>query len=121
MFNWPSSGAITGSVDPKKQALEIKETPLFPNTSVNMAVGWSNQVEGLAAYRFKFQRTTPAAPYGWVPIPPQNVSIRLPQGLTPKKVQFLVGATPPAFRYTNGSVELTCPSILDHEVIAIDL
>jgi hypothetical protein len=36
-------------------------------------------------------------------------------------VQLLVAGGSPAFQQTPGHIELTVPSILDHEVIAIDL
>jgi hypothetical protein len=34
---------------------------------------------------------------------------------------LLVGSHTPQVRTTNGAVSLTIPSILDHEVVAIDL
>jgi hypothetical protein len=55
------------------------------------------------------------------PSPQQEVTIRLPQGQKPRKVKLLVSATTPQVRHSNGAVSLTLPSILDHEVIAIDL
>jgi len=57
----------------------------------------------------------------FIPLPPQEVILRMPHGRRPKKVQFLVGSQTPRVGETNGSVRLTIPSILDHEVIAIDL
>ena len=56
----------------------------------------------------------------FIPTPPQQVSVRLPQGRKARRVQLLVGKTP-AVHDANGTVTLTIPSILDHEVIAIDL
>jgi hypothetical protein len=57
----------------------------------------------------------------FLPTPPQNVSVRLPDGAKVKRVQLLVSAQVPRVRESNGSVSLTIPSIVDHEVIAIDL
>ena len=53
--------------------------------------------------------------------PPQHVAIRLPERRRAKKVQLLVSGAAPAVREANGTVNLTIPSILDHEVVAIDL
>ncbi len=57
----------------------------------------------------------------FLPTPPQNVSVRLPDGAKAKKVQLLVSGQTPRVQVSNGTVSLTIPSILDHEVIAIDL
>jgi hypothetical protein len=57
----------------------------------------------------------------FIPSPPQEVTIRLPRGNKVQKVKFLVSAGVPQVRQSNGSVTLTIPSILDHEVVAIDL
>jgi hypothetical protein len=57
----------------------------------------------------------------FIPVGEQRVRVRLPEGKKANKVQLLVsGATPPV-RQTSGYVELTIPSILVHEVVAIDL
>jgi len=55
----------------------------------------------------------------FIPTPPQAVSIRVPG--KPKKVQLLVSGGTPRVREANGVVSLTIPSILDHEVVAVDL
>jgi len=57
----------------------------------------------------------------FVPCPPQQVSVRLPSGRRVRKVQLLVSGGTPSARESNGTVSLTIPSILDHEVVAIDL
>ena len=56
-----------------------------------------------------------------IPSPPQAVRVRLPQGTKASRVQLLVAGGSPAVQQTPGYVELTVKSILDHEVIAIDL
>jgi hypothetical protein len=53
------------------------------------------------------------------PSPPQDVTIRVPG--RPKRVRLLVSERQPAVRVGTGEVTLTVPSILDHEVIAVDL
>jgi hypothetical protein len=57
----------------------------------------------------------------FLPTPPQRVSIRLTAGAKVKKVQLLVSGVTPRVEEANGSISLTISSILDHEVIAIDL
>jgi hypothetical protein len=57
----------------------------------------------------------------FLPTPPQTVSVRLPEGAKAKKVQLLVSGQAPRVQASNGTVSLTIPSIVDHEVIAIDL
>lgn len=57
----------------------------------------------------------------FLPTPPQNVSVRLPDGAKVKRVQLLASGQVPRVRESNGTISLTIPSILDHEVIAIDL
>jgi hypothetical protein len=57
----------------------------------------------------------------FIPTPPQQVTVRLPAGGKAKKVQLLVSRQTPRVREANETVTLTIPSILDHEVVAIDL
>jgi hypothetical protein len=57
----------------------------------------------------------------FIPTPPQQVTIRIPAGRKAKKVQLLVSGHQPRVHEANGAVTLTIPSILDHEVVAIDL
>ncbi len=55
-----------------------------------------------------------------IPIGEQRVRIRLEQGLRPRKVHLLTAGQPLKHTYRNGVVEAVVPSILDHEVVAID-
>jgi hypothetical protein len=55
----------------------------------------------------------------FIPSPPQKVEIRLPGRAG--KVQLLVSGGTPRTREANGVLELTIPSVLDHEVVAVDL
>jgi hypothetical protein len=56
-----------------------------------------------------------------IPSPPQEVEVRLPQGKKAARVQFLVAEGSSPVQQTGGLVKLRVPSVLDHEVIAIDL
>jgi len=57
-----------------------------------------------------------------LPVGPQRVRVRLPQGARAKQVQLLTaGSQPAAIDDRAGEVHVTVPSIDVHEVIAIDL
>ena len=56
-----------------------------------------------------------------IPIGEQRVRIRLPQGKKPERVQLLVSGKPARAAESVGYLTLTVPSILAHEVVAIDL
>ncbi|MGH9801345.1 MAG: hypothetical protein ACRD82_13340, partial [Blastocatellia bacterium] len=56
-----------------------------------------------------------------IPIGEQRVRIRLPQGKKPKQVQLLVSGNSVRAQESAGYLSLTVPSILAHEVVAIDL
>jgi hypothetical protein len=56
-----------------------------------------------------------------IPIGPQKVRVRLPAGAKARKVHLLAaGRTPPVER-SGQRLSLSVPSILDHEIVAIDL
>jgi len=58
----------------------------------------------------------------FIPVGPERVRVRLPEGKRAAKVQFLVGGgTAPRVAERGGWVEVTVPSVLVHEVVAIDL
>jgi hypothetical protein len=56
----------------------------------------------------------------FIPLPPQDVAIRLPEGRKPRAVKLLVSGATPRTTIANGELRLTVPSILDHEVVAIE-
>jgi hypothetical protein len=56
-----------------------------------------------------------------VPIGEQRVSIRLPGGSAPKAVKLLVRGSSLSTEVSDSRVSLRVPSILDHEVIAVDI
>ena len=55
-----------------------------------------------------------------VPAPPQEVRVRLPQGKEARKVQLLVTGKMVPAETINGVISVSVPTILDHEVVAID-
>ena len=56
-----------------------------------------------------------------IPSHPQRVVVRLPQGAKATKVQLLVAGRVVPVEQSGGLMKLVVPSVLDHEVIAIDL
>jgi Hypothetical glycosyl hydrolase 6/Beta-galactosidase trimerisation domain len=56
-----------------------------------------------------------------IPVGPQRVSVRLPDGTRPKKVQLLTAGKSVDFAMMGQGLTLTVPSIDVHEVVAIDL
>jgi len=56
-----------------------------------------------------------------IPIPNQEVKIRLPQGKKARKIQLLVAGGSPRVRENSGVLTVTVPSVGVHEVVAIDL
>jgi len=56
-----------------------------------------------------------------LPIGEQRVSVRIPAGKTPRGVRLLVAGRSAPMQYADGWLTFTVPSILDHEVAAIDL
>ncbi len=51
----------------------------------------------------------------------QRLEVRLPQGKRARKVQLLAAGVAPRVEESNGWIKLMVPSVLDHEVVAIDL
>ena len=56
-----------------------------------------------------------------MPVGAQQVRIRLPDGLKPRRIRLLAGGTAPKVDRSDRHLTLTVPSILDHEIVAIDL
>jgi hypothetical protein len=57
----------------------------------------------------------------FIPVGAQNVRVRLPEGIRAKKVHLLVADKTPHTEHRGADLSITVPSILDHEVIAIDI
>ena len=57
----------------------------------------------------------------FIPIGEQKVQIQIPRNTTVKKVHLLVRDETPDHEVKNGVVSLIVPTILDHEVVALDL
>jgi hypothetical protein len=56
-----------------------------------------------------------------IPAPAQKVTVRLPAGARPRKVQLLSSGQTMHVQQVNGALTLTVPSIQDLEIVAIDL
>jgi hypothetical protein len=56
-----------------------------------------------------------------IPIGEQKVRMRLSEGKKAKKVQLLVSGKTPRSTSKGGYLDITVPSILDHEVVAVDV
>jgi hypothetical protein len=57
----------------------------------------------------------------FVPVGPLTVTLRLPEGLRPRRVQLLVAGTEPRAEPATGALVVTVPSVRDHEVVAVDV
>jgi hypothetical protein len=57
----------------------------------------------------------------FIPVGPERVSVRLPQGLRAKSVRLLTAGTSPRADDAGGVLTVTVPLVTDHEVVAIDL
>lgn len=56
-----------------------------------------------------------------IPAGAQTVRVRLPDASTARKIQLLVAGGSPRVTESAGHLEVVVPSILDHEVVAIDI
>ena len=56
-----------------------------------------------------------------IPVGPQKVRVQLSDGKKPRKVHLLAADKTPRAQRAGQYMTLTVPSILDHEVVAIDL
>jgi hypothetical protein len=56
-----------------------------------------------------------------IPIGEQQVRLRLPDGTRAKEVRLLTADRTPRAEYSGTYLNVWVPSILDHEVVAIDL
>jgi len=56
-----------------------------------------------------------------LPIGPQKVRVKLPDGVTARSVRFLVGEAKAQWRQNGAWIETTTPPIGLHEVVAIDM
>jgi hypothetical protein len=57
----------------------------------------------------------------FIPVGPQQVVVKLPHGVKARKIQLLVSYQVLPVKQADGHLTLAVPSILDHEVIAVDL
>jgi hypothetical protein len=56
-----------------------------------------------------------------IPIGEQQVRLRLPAGTTAKTVRLLAAGTSPRVARSGAFLDITVPSVLDHEIVAVDL
>jgi hypothetical protein len=56
-----------------------------------------------------------------IPLGEQKVLFRLPDGLHAKKIHLLAADKTPQVRRDGSVLTITVPTILDHEVVAIDV
>jgi hypothetical protein len=56
-----------------------------------------------------------------IPVGPQKVRLRLPAGMRARNIRLLAAAKTPPVRQDGEYVTVTAPSILDHEIVAVDL
>jgi hypothetical protein len=56
-----------------------------------------------------------------IPVSEQKVQVRIPRNTKIEKVRLLVSGKIPNYKIKDGIVSLTVPSILDHEVVALQL
>jgi hypothetical protein len=56
-----------------------------------------------------------------IPIGEQKVRVRLPEGTKPHRVRLLAAGKIPRYNYDGGYLNLAVSSILDHEIVAVDL
>jgi len=56
----------------------------------------------------------------FIPIGEQKISVRLPEGMRAQKTRLLVAGTSPHAE-AEGELKITVSSVLDHEVVAIDI
>jgi hypothetical protein len=56
-----------------------------------------------------------------IPVAEQQVRLLLPEGTRAKKVQLLAAGKKPQFEQNGRELRMAVPSILDHEVVAVDV
>jgi hypothetical protein len=56
-----------------------------------------------------------------IPVGPQKVRIRLAAGVEPRRVHLLAADQTPRVERSGRNLTLTVPSVVDHEIVAIDL
>ena len=56
-----------------------------------------------------------------IPVGPQRVQVRMPEGVKARRVRLLAAEVAPKVARSGQVLKFTVPSILDHEVVAIDL
>jgi hypothetical protein len=100
------------------------EAPLVTVTGPGLldTTAWRNQ-DAIVIHLVNL--TNPMAMKGpyreFIPVGEQTVKVRLPDGVHARKVHLLVAEKPPRVQWHGSELAITVPSVLDHEVVAIDL
>jgi hypothetical protein len=55
-----------------------------------------------------------------IPSAPQTVRVRLPKGKVPQKVKLLFSESNPVYTIEKDMLEVVVPTVLDHEIVALD-
>ena len=85
-------------------------------------VAWKNQDSIIVHLVNLTNPMTMKGPFReFFPVGAQTVHVRLPAGGRAKKVQLLVGEKTPLVQNRGSELTVTVPSVVDHEVVAIDL
>ena len=85
-------------------------------------VAWQNQDSIVVHLVNLTNPMTMKGPYReFVPVGAQSVRVRLPAGTRAKKISLLVAEKTPVVQDRDSEITINVPSILDHEVVAIDL
>jgi hypothetical protein len=56
-----------------------------------------------------------------IPVGEQRIQARLPDGYKPRRVQLLAANKGAKFSWDGKHVRVSVPSVLDHEVVAIEI
>jgi hypothetical protein len=57
----------------------------------------------------------------FIPVGEQIVKVRLPEGAHARKIHLLVAGQTARVQHRGADITITVPSVLDHEVVAIDI
>ena len=100
------------------------ESPLVEVTGAGMldVAAWRNRDSLIVHLVNLTNPMTMKGPFReFIPVAAQMVRVRLPGGVRAKKVHLLVADKSPKTEHHGADLVVTVPSILDHEVVAIDI
>ena len=101
-----------------------RETPAVEVTGPGLldVTAWRNQ-DAIVIHLVNLTNPmTMKGPYrDFFPVGEQKVKVRLSNGVQAKNVHLLASEKTPHVERSGAELEITIPSILDHEVVAIDI